>query len=157
SRPLRRGLTVPGNLLVPGKEPRRLQGGPGPRVEAQGPRGEPCRVRCPRSPALARDGRPGCRLGRQPAGCPAGGGAMSLRQQVAVVSGAASGMGRALCRELAQAGMRLGLVDCNATGLSSLAEELTTAQTRCAAAVADVRDRQAVRGAVDFLTDRLGP
>jgi short-subunit dehydrogenase len=82
---------------------------------------------------------------------------MRLRGQVAVVTGAASGMGRALCRELARAGTRLGLLDRNADGLSALAGELTAAGTRCATAVVDVRDRAAVRAGIDSLAERLGP
>jgi short-subunit dehydrogenase len=82
---------------------------------------------------------------------------MRLRDQVAVVTGAASGMGRALCRELARAGMRLGLLDRNAAGITSLVGELAATGTRCAAAVADVRDRKAVRTTIDSLADKLGP
>jgi short-subunit dehydrogenase len=82
---------------------------------------------------------------------------MSLRDQVAIVTGAASGMGRALCRELARVGMRLGLLDRNESGLCSLAAELTGAGTRCAVAAADVRDRRGVRAAVDSLAAALGP
>jgi NADP-dependent 3-hydroxy acid dehydrogenase YdfG len=78
---------------------------------------------------------------------------MHLKDQVAVVTGAASGMGRALCRELHRAGVRLGLLDRNAEGLAALADELRP----CASAVADVRDRQAVRGAIAALAEQLGP
>lgn len=78
---------------------------------------------------------------------------MRLKDQVVVVTGAASGMGRALCQELHRAGARLGLLDRNAEGLAVLAEELRP----CASAVADVRDRAAVGKAIDALTEQLGP
>jgi short-subunit dehydrogenase len=82
---------------------------------------------------------------------------MTLHGKVAVVTGAASGMGRALCHELARAGVRLGLLDRNAGGLDSLAEELHAGGTVCARAAADVSDRQAVRTAISALAGELGP
>jgi short-subunit dehydrogenase len=82
---------------------------------------------------------------------------MTLRGKVALVTGAASGMGRALCRELAREGVRLGLLDRNAGGLASLEEELRKQGTSCRSAVADVSDRQAVRSAISALVAELGP
>jgi len=81
---------------------------------------------------------------------------MRLSGQVAVVTGAASGMGRALCHELAREGVRLGLLDRNSDGLSSLADELRARGTTCSQATADVGDRQAVGGAIKALTTELG-
>jgi short-subunit dehydrogenase len=81
---------------------------------------------------------------------------MTLRGKVAIVTGAASGMGRALCHELAREEVRLGLIDRDAVGLSSLAERLQASGATCVAATADVSDRQAVRAAVCDLTAELG-
>ena len=74
---------------------------------------------------------------------------MTLRGKVAVVTGAASGMGRALCRELAQEGACLGLLDRDGEGLASLDKELREQGAYCCQAVADVSDRQAVRSAMN--------
>ncbi len=82
---------------------------------------------------------------------------MTLLGKVAVVTGAASGMGRALCRELAHEGVRLGLLDRNAEGLASLEEELRKQGASCRSAVADVSDRQGVRSAIRALVAELGP
>lgn len=82
---------------------------------------------------------------------------MTLHNKVAVVTGAASGMGRALCRELAGEGVRLGLLDRNAEGLASLEEELRKSGIVCCRALADVSDRQAVRSAIQKLVAELGP
>jgi short-subunit dehydrogenase len=82
---------------------------------------------------------------------------MTLGGKVAVVTGAASGMGRALCRELAREGVCLGLLDCNAEGLASLEEEVRNQGASCHRAVADVGDRQAVRSAIGALLADLGP
>jgi short-subunit dehydrogenase len=82
---------------------------------------------------------------------------MNLHGQVAVVTGAASGMGRALCHELAREGMRLGLLDRDARGLASLTQELSQAGIACAQATADVSDRRGTRSAIEGLVAELGP
>jgi short-subunit dehydrogenase len=79
-----------------------------------------------------------------------------LHGKVAVVTGAASGMGRALCWELAREGVRLGVLDRNAEGLASLQEELRKQGASCCLAVADVSERQAVRSAICSLVTELG-
>jgi short-subunit dehydrogenase len=81
---------------------------------------------------------------------------MTLHGKVAIVTGAASGMGRALCRELAREGVRLGLLDRNTDGLASLAEELRANGTTCFQVAADVGDRRAVRAALADLAAALG-
>jgi short-subunit dehydrogenase len=82
---------------------------------------------------------------------------MTLRGKVAVITGAASGMGRALCRELAQEGVHLGLLDRNAEGLASLERELRDQGATCSKTAADVSDRQSVRSAINALVAELGP
>jgi short-subunit dehydrogenase len=82
---------------------------------------------------------------------------MTLQGKIAVVTGAASGMGRALCRALAREGVRLGLLDRNADGLASLAEELRASEAVCFHVSVDVSDRRAVRAAMDALVRDLGP
>ncbi|HEY7309055.1 MAG TPA: SDR family NAD(P)-dependent oxidoreductase [Gemmataceae bacterium] len=82
---------------------------------------------------------------------------MTLRGKVAIVTGAASGMGRALCHELAHEGVRLGLLDRNASGLDSLDEELRSGGAICCRATADVSERRAVRDAIAALVAELGP
>jgi short-subunit dehydrogenase len=81
---------------------------------------------------------------------------MRLQGRVAIITGAASGMGLALCRELARERVRLGLLDRNADGLASLADELRATGAVCARATADVRHRGAVRRAVEALAGELG-
>jgi short-subunit dehydrogenase len=82
---------------------------------------------------------------------------MTLHGKVAFVTGAASGMGRALCHELAHEGVRLGLLDRNAEGLACLETELKKAGATCRLAVADVSDRPSVRSAINALVGQLGP
>jgi short-subunit dehydrogenase len=82
---------------------------------------------------------------------------MRFRERVALVTGAASGIGRALCRQLGREGAALGLVDRNAAALEPLQAELSAAGVRCASAVADVRSRDQIRRAVEEVTQPLGP
>lgn len=82
---------------------------------------------------------------------------MSLAGKVVLVTGAASGIGRALSAALGREGAVLGLLDRNAEGLTTLAGELQAAGVRCALAEADVRQREAVREAIHGLVRQLGP
>ena len=82
---------------------------------------------------------------------------MRFKHRMILVTGAASGIGRALCELLGAEGASLALIDRNADGLQALEKSLGGAGVRCAAAVADVRIRAQVREAVDNLAARLGP
>ncbi len=82
---------------------------------------------------------------------------MTLSGKVVVVTGAASGMGRALCHQLARERVRLGLLDCNAAGLASLEAELREQDAPCSWAAADVSNRPAVHSAINGLVEKLGP
>jgi NAD(P)-dependent dehydrogenase (short-subunit alcohol dehydrogenase family) len=76
--------------------------------------------------------------------------------RVALVTGAAGGIGRALCFQLGRQGARLGLVDRNGPGLEGLRGELKAAGIFSAAAVADVRVRDQTRAAVEAVAEELG-
>ena len=82
---------------------------------------------------------------------------MTLRDKIAVVTGAASGMGRALCRELANEGVRLGLLDRDSDGLASLETELLQKGVLYSIAVVDTTDRFGVREAMQKVAAALGP
>ncbi len=82
---------------------------------------------------------------------------MRFKDRVILITGAASGMGRALCRLMGAEGAILGLVDRNEAGLKELEQTLQAAGVRCAAAVADVRSREQVRAAVGEIVAHLGP
>jgi short-subunit dehydrogenase len=69
-----------------------------------------------------------------------------LRDQVAIVTGAASGIGRELARQLSVAGCRLALIDIDEAGLNSLQQELTEVVSLHKT---DVGDENAVRLMVD--------
>jgi NAD(P)-dependent dehydrogenase (short-subunit alcohol dehydrogenase family) len=80
-----------------------------------------------------------------------------LGNQVALVTGAGSGIGRQLCIELARQGAVIAAVDLHAGPLEALITQLKTANCAGAWAVADVTDRAALGQAVEAFTRRLGP
>jgi len=76
---------------------------------------------------------------------------------VAVVTGASSGIGRALALELACRGYQVGLVARRRKALEDLAGEIETHGGRAQAAAADVGDRQALHAAIQQIECALGP
>lgn len=82
---------------------------------------------------------------------------MTFANQVAVITGASSGIGRELAKELARQGARVGLVARRGDLLEQLAGEIRTVGGTTAFAVADVAERQPTLAAVRDLTERLGP
>lgn len=79
----------------------------------------------------------------------------NLRDRVAVVTGAASGIGRAVAAAAAAEGMKLALVDVEPAALQGAAEELS-ATTEVEALVADVADGDAMAAVRDRVLDRFG-
>src|SRR5205823_6125651 len=100
---------------------------------------------CPRAAGRVGAGRAG-RAG--PAAWAGRGAVMSFANQVAVVTGASSGIGRALARALAAEGARVGLVARRAGDLSTLADEITAAGGTAAFAPADVSQREPTVAAI---------
>src|SRR5690348_9000707 len=76
---------------------------------------------------------------------------------IALITGAAGGLGRALALELARTGYAITGVDLRPEGLAELERELAAAGARAATAPADVTDADALRAAVAALEERLGP
>jgi NAD(P)-dependent dehydrogenase (short-subunit alcohol dehydrogenase family) len=74
----------------------------------------------------------------------------------AVVTGAGSGLGRALAVELAQRGASLIISDINPSSAEETAELVRQQQARAEAIVCDVTDRNAVFGLVEETEKRLG-
>lgn len=84
-------------------------------------------------------------------------GRVSLRDRVAVVTGASSGIGWELARALAGEGARLGLLARRIDKLDELAAELRAAGATVAVAACDVTERGQVLSAVDAVRQALGP
>jgi short-subunit dehydrogenase len=82
---------------------------------------------------------------------------MRFKDQVAVITGASSGIGWALARELAAQRCRVGLVARRQERLEMLAREIRAAGGTCGLAVADVAERQPTLDAIRGLGKELGP
>ncbi len=82
---------------------------------------------------------------------------MGTTGRVAVVTGAASGMGLATARALAARGDQVALLDLNGEAARQAAAELRDAGAQVMAAQVDVTDRAAVDAALDEVRAQLGP
>ena len=77
--------------------------------------------------------------------------------RVAVVTGAAAGMGLAVARRFATVGHRVALLDLDGDAAAGAAEDLRTAGADSLAATVDVADRAAVDEAIAKVRADLGP
>ena len=76
--------------------------------------------------------------------------------RVAVITGAAAGLGRACASRLAADGLRLVLVDADAVAVSAVADELASIGAEIGTCIADIRDRQACQVAIATAVERFG-
>lgn len=79
----------------------------------------------------------------------------NLNDSVAVVTGAAMGMGRSLSELLLKEGCRLALVDINETALKKTAEELSSLGT-CETFICDISDRESISQLAKNVTGKMG-
>jgi short-subunit dehydrogenase len=82
---------------------------------------------------------------------------MPPASQVAVVTGASSGIGHELAKVLARDGFRLGLIARRQANLEALAKDIKEAGCQCAVAAADVSRREEVQAAFSAIRSQLGP
>lgn len=79
-----------------------------------------------------------------------------LKSRVAIVTGAAGGIGRAICKRFADEGVRLIATDINGSALNKLSEELTALGGEIAAVAVDITSYQDVRSAVEQAAAKFG-
>lgn len=75
----------------------------------------------------------------------------------ALVTGAASGIGRAIAMRLARGGIRVAVADIDRVGAGRVVEEIRTTGDEATAVAVDVSDFDSVRAAVQACRDALGP
>lgn len=80
----------------------------------------------------------------------------SISDSVAIITGAASGMGRATARLFSDEGARLALLDINEAGLQDLAAELNDAGTSALALPVDLSQREDISSAVAEVASHFG-
>lgn len=76
---------------------------------------------------------------------------------MAVITGAASGMGRATAHLFADEGARVAVLDRTADGVAAVVAEIEGAGGTAAGWAVDVTDADGVRATIDDVVERLGP
>ena len=80
-----------------------------------------------------------------------------MQRRVAVVTGGASGMGEATCRELGRRGLKVAALDVNGEAAERVAEELRSAGLAALGVEVDVTNRPGVQEAFAKVRGELGP
>ena len=81
---------------------------------------------------------------------------MRLSGKVAIVTGGAQGMGRAISLRYAQEGANVVVADRNGDGAEQVAREIEGADGRATAVAVDVRDQAQVQQMIDAAVERFG-
>jgi 2-hydroxycyclohexanecarboxyl-CoA dehydrogenase len=77
--------------------------------------------------------------------------------RVAVVTGGGSGMGRAICQQLADRGHRVAVLDINDEAAAVVAKEISSSGGTASAVQVDVSDRAAIETALGEVRSVFGP
>lgn len=81
---------------------------------------------------------------------------MKLQNKTAIVTGGASGMGKAICLRYAQEGANIVVADTNLEGAQKVADEIKAAGGKAVAVQVDVRKQDQVQRMVDAAVEAFG-
>ncbi|MGN8646459.1 SDR family oxidoreductase [Gracilibacillus sp. HCP3S3_G5_1] len=81
---------------------------------------------------------------------------MKLKDKVAVITGAASGMGKAIAQQFAGEGAAVVLADLNADGIKNLAEELTNSGGKAKAVEVNIANADDIDRMIDTAVNEFG-
>jgi NAD(P)-dependent dehydrogenase (short-subunit alcohol dehydrogenase family) len=81
---------------------------------------------------------------------------LGLEGKVAVVTGGASGIGAAVCRQLASEGAEVVIADLNADAAHDIAADIRDSGGRARSFIVDVTDFEGVERLVEFAVERCG-
>ncbi|WP_406868098.1 3-hydroxybutyrate dehydrogenase [Paraburkholderia fungorum] len=79
-----------------------------------------------------------------------------LSGKVALVTGAASGLGREIALEMARSGAAVGIADLNADGANAVAAQIRELGGRATGVLMDVTSEEAVNSGVDAIVEEFG-
>ncbi len=82
---------------------------------------------------------------------------MRLKDNVVVVTGGGSGIGRAICLAMATEGARVAVLDLSERAAQAVAKEAEGRGAKALAVKADITQSAQVRAAVEQVTEKLGP
>ena len=80
-----------------------------------------------------------------------------LAGKVAIVTGAASGIGKEIAHTLARAGAQVAIADLNISGAQAVADEINAAGGTAMGVAMDVTDEAAVNAGIAGVVERFGP
>ena len=81
---------------------------------------------------------------------------MQLQDNVAIVTGAASGIGKEIAHAFAKEGAKVAIADINMDGANSVVSEIEAAGGTAMAVEMNVMDEAAVNAGVDAVAERFG-
>ncbi|MFP3560017.1 SDR family NAD(P)-dependent oxidoreductase, partial [Paraburkholderia sp. SIMBA_049] len=80
----------------------------------------------------------------------------NLNGKTAVVTGAASGIGKEIALELAKAGAAVAIADLNQDGANAVADEINKAGGKAIGVAMDVTNEDAVNSGIDKVAEAFG-